>query len=884
NSIFPASTNGPGYVNYAGEAYTNGNGTFGITNNFVYIGNRDNRARAFNGRYDDVRLYANKVLTQAELDQVRQDPGLPLPQRLTFTALPQNTTVAEGQGASFTATTTPAPNPTYQWYRINPGGSVSNVIAGATNQTLEIPGVTIASDNGAKYGVKVFSTDPFAGYNGAGTNSSFALLTVVSPATTVVTPGMLKFEYFANTGIGQNVDDYLAAPTANYTNNTPNLTKYLSTFNTREVFANDSINNYFVRVTGSITPTESTNYVFFIRAGDHAQLYLSTDGGASSNLIASDAVGGEQQFTGPESSVSFAGARFSTPQALTAGTTYPITAFLKAGVGADVLQVAWRTDSGLQDQPASDEDIADRLKPLPAAVLSTVAVPSGTISISSQPAPAAPSVVAHTKVTLTVGVTSSLSTSNAATLNGPVVIQWQKNGTNILGAVGASYTTPYLTTADNGATYGVIASIPGAAATSSVATVTVSADNVLPTVVSAASDDSMMAVTVRFSEPVDAATALNPANYSISGLAVTGAKWAVDTNLVNSPAFDSVKLTTALQGDATTYTVTVTGVKDTANNTIAGSNTASFQSYRLAAGFVKFEYFEVQTYNSMAGQTALGLSTLSPKFTNSDPDTVIFPTSAEMTLDGTPTIRSASGGNPNQTVPYYGTRLSTVFVPAVTTNYVFYIAGNDSAVLWLSTNANAAHKHMIAYLDVATGKRNWDVVSTYGNTTVMTTNVPETLIVGATPWPVADGSSRAVITLTAGQRYYLQLDHLENAGFDSFNSVTYAMAADNDTAVAPADNTPTALNGSAIGWYFPPSPITSITPAGSNVIIAWLNGFSSLYRGVFGYPGLGFIPESVPVANLQSASVVTGPYANLTNTSPATLPATAPAGFFRIGQ
>jgi hypothetical protein len=52
----------------------------------------------------------------------------------------------------------------------------------------------------------------------------------------------------------------------------------------------------------------------------------------------------------------------------------------------------------------------------------------------------------------------------------------------------------------------------------------VGADNVPPTVVSATSDDSMISVTVKFSEPVDATTALNPANYSINGgaLAVMG--------------------------------------------------------------------------------------------------------------------------------------------------------------------------------------------------------------------------------------------------------------------------------------------------------------------------------------------------------------------------
>ncbi|MBC8094943.1 MAG: hypothetical protein H7Y43_03940 [Akkermansiaceae bacterium] len=884
NSVFPASPSGPGYVNFSGD--TNADGSFSAVSNqcWVYIGNRNgDRGRSFNGRYDDVRFYANRVLSQSELDDVRREPGLPLPQRLTVLQQPQNTTVTEGQGASFTVTTTPAPNISYQWYRVNPGaGSVSNNIAGATNATYETPMLTVAGDNGAKYGVRIFSTDPFAGYNGAGTNSNYAFTTVVSPAASVATPGMLKFEYFANTGTDGSVDNFLANPTSNYTNNTPNLTMYLPTFTSRSAFPDDSHENYFARITGSITPTETTNYVFYIRAADQAQLYISTDGGVSSNQIAIDNAAGGQVFTGPESSVSFAGGRFSTPQPLVAGTSYPIYAYLKAGVQADFLEVAWKTDSGSQDQPASVQDIADRLLPIPSAVLSTVAIPSGTISITSQTQPSAPSVVANSKVTFSVGVSTSLSTNNAATANGPVVIQWQKNGTNISGATGASYTTPYLSTADSGAIYRAVISIPGASSTSQSATVSVSADNAPPTVARAAGDDSMNSVIVYFSEPVDAVTALNPANYQINGgaLPVTSVMWLTTTNVVNTPSYDAVRLSTALLADNTQYTVTVTGVKDTAALTIAGGNSASFRSFGLTLGYVKFEYFESQTYTSLAGQTVLGLITLSPKFTNSDPDTVVFPTSAEMSPDGTPTIRSASA-------TIYGTRLSTIFTAPETTNYIFYVAANDSGVLWLSTNANPAHKHLIAYRDVGGFKREWSG-SSYGNTTLMTTNLPETFIPGATPWPTADANNLAVISLVAGQRYYLELDHFENGGFDSFDAVTYVTAADNTLVVAPANGSASALTGNVIGWNFPQPAITNLTQSNGNLTIGWTGGAGQLNPGAFPFPGIA--PGSItaapgPQPTLQSTpSLSPATWTTLPAINPATIPMTNTMQFFRISQ
>src|SRR5205823_5516041 len=115
--------------------------------------------------------------------------------------------------------------------------------------------------------------------------------------------------------------------------------------------------------------------------------------------------------------------------------------------------------------------------------------------------------------------------------------------------------------------------------------------------------------------------------------------------LVGNPTYDSVKVSTALQADHASYTVTVTGVKDTSLNTIGGGNTAVFTSYGLQGGFARFDYFEAQTYNSLLGLGINGIVSFSQKFTNNDPDTIVYPTSMEMSPDGTPTIRSASGGN-----------------------------------------------------------------------------------------------------------------------------------------------------------------------------------------------------------------------------------------------
>jgi len=646
------------------------------------------------------------------------------------------------------------------------------------------------------------------------------------------------------------------------------------------MFPDDSHFNYFAVLSGLITPTVTTNYVFYIRGADRSRLDLSADS-TTNNLvqIAADFSDGQQVFLGPESITPGSTVACSTPVSLTAGSNYAFRVYLKAGSGVDLAQVAWRmnSDPSVNDLPLSDEDIADRLQPIPAAYLSTVAPSNGTVSITQNPGAAgAP---AGGKATFTV----------AASVSGlsPTVIQWRKNGVNIPGANSATYTTPYLTTSDNAATFSAVVSIPGATATSSAATLTVSADSTPPTVISATPDDTLRAVTVQFSEPLDAATALNIANYSIPGLTVVAAVFSTDTNLVANPLHDAVKLTTSLQASAAAYTVTASGVKDAANNTIAGGNSASFRAYALLPGYAKVSYLENQTPNlSLFADdgSVQWLAANSRKFLYDDADTIVFPQQIAFSPIGNNALRTAQGsGSPTLFVPAFGTRLRAYITPTNTGDYVFYVTADDTAILWLSTDDNAANKHVVAVQQGAgTFQSDWGNNSTVSpNTSSATfdTNVVGTLnLAGATPWPVTSGGF-AVITLNAGQRYYLQVDHRESATFSSYCAVNW----DNATAVVPAVGT--ILSGEFISWAFPAPLITSFGQSGNNVNIAW-TGAGNVGKGFLGYPGLltGSITESYPGSSLQSAPGILGAWSSLTNTSPATIPATNPAGFFRVGQ
>ena len=84
-------------------------------------------------------------------------------------------------------------------------------------------------------------------------------------------------------------------------------------------------------------------------------------------------------------------------------------------------------------------------------------------SISKQPANA----------TVTVGQTATFSVG--ATGTSPLSYQWRKNGTSIMGAASASYTTPAAQSGDNGEKFDVVVSNASGSATSNAASLTVNA-------------------------------------------------------------------------------------------------------------------------------------------------------------------------------------------------------------------------------------------------------------------------------------------------------------------------------------------------------------------------------------------------------------------------
>lgn len=202
--------------------------------------------------------------------------------------------------------------------------------AGATAYTVEVKGVRDTSKNEVAAG----TTATFYSY----------LLT---------TTGVIKISYWTNiTGTPvQNLYDDPRYPAS------PDGIGTLYSFNSRDFFPGDSLENYGAVMEGILTPTESGNYRFFIYSDDASELYLSTDATEANLNIIAEETGCCNFFTEPDSP------RTSEPIALTAGQRYYIRLVYKEGGGGDYGQVAWRREG--------DPTPAGSLAPIPGRFLSS---------------------------------------------------------------------------------------------------------------------------------------------------------------------------------------------------------------------------------------------------------------------------------------------------------------------------------------------------------------------------------------------------------------------------------------------------------------------------------------------------------------------------------
>lgn len=363
------------------------------------------------------------------------DAPAPTPPAVTapaITAQPQNLTVVDGQGASFSVTVTGTAPLVYQWRR---NGSD---IAGATGASHSMTTSTLA-DSGASFSVLVSnSVGQVASTAALLTVSAIVPTLVLQPAGMSVTQGQTATFVVAANGSAplayqwrRGGVDIAGATGPSYT--------------TPATVIGDDGALYSVRVSNSAGAVVSNDAVLGVTA-------LATAPSISSHPAATTVLQGQQAsfsvtatgsapivYQWRRNGVDIAGANafsYTTP-ATTAGDN-----------GAQFSVVVGNSAGSSTSNPAT-------LTVTPVGPAPTVPV------IVTQPANA--SVAAGQTATFGVSATGAA----------PLTYQWRRDGVVIAGATAAGYTTPVTVASDNGALFSVVVSNGGGSVTSVAATLAI---------------------------------------------------------------------------------------------------------------------------------------------------------------------------------------------------------------------------------------------------------------------------------------------------------------------------------------------------------------------------------------------------------------------------
>ena len=127
----------------------------------------------------------------------------------------------------------------------------------------------------------------------------------------------------------------------------------------------------------------------------------------------------------------------------------------------------------------------------------------------------------------------------------------------------------------------------------------------------------------------------------------------------------------------------------------------------------------------------------------------------------------------------YGTRARGYIVPPTTGNYTFWIASDDQSELWISSDDQPANLVKRAYVLTYTGSREWNKEA---------------------------NQKSAILSLTAGQKYYFEALQRDYSGGDNM-AVGWFKPGDAGAGTSPSQVVP----GSALAPYIPPAAPTGQT-------------------------------------------------------------------------
>jgi hypothetical protein len=363
-------------------------------------------------------------------------------------------------------------------------------------------------------------------------------------------------------------------------------------------------------------------------------------------------------------------------------------------------------------------------------------------------------------------------------------------------------------------------------------------------------------------------------------------KVAVQTDSEVAPAFQWRKNGTAVTGATTdTYTglaafadnnshfsvdVVIPGVTNTSSTT----NTLTVQQGVVAVGQVRREIWT--NINSSGVTRAIVEANVPGTFPPAD--VVTFVSGFDVNAFGQSD---------------YVQRLSGLFTPPVTTNYVFYLASDDDGSLFLGTTDRPESKRRIAFEPNWSNYRSW-VSAGNGSAADVMQKCSLTYVDPTTSEP-GPGNPEG-IRLTAGQRYYMEIVMHQAGGGDPCGA-TY-----NFVGETMANGTPSALSGNRVGVLVPAATVLNFTVNPQDVTVVqcqpvfftaaatndsivpstyqWRRNGTNIPGAV--YATTGFITST----NDNGATfdcVATAPAGGLTRTGTVATLTIAPGGAFVVG-
>ena len=212
---------------------------------------------------------------------------------------------------------------------------------------------------------------------------------------------------------------------------------------TRSIFINgldfgegDIGDNYGALVTGTLTPSVSGDYYFFIRSNDASEFFLNPTGSTAPNPSVNFPIAFEETCCNPFVEPGEGDQTTIQTFSLEAGKAYGMAVVLKEADGEDWFQVAWRLEG--------DDTPAEELHPITgSAIGGTFGDPTGAwIDILSQPQGGIVPAGASKTIRFNVDAGSPYT---------PLVLyQWMKDGEPIGGATRADFIIEEAVAADAG--------------------------------------------------------------------------------------------------------------------------------------------------------------------------------------------------------------------------------------------------------------------------------------------------------------------------------------------------------------------------------------------------------------------------------------------------